>query len=187
MEVKGQTWCSRAGRVAWGFQDLDLPYRPSLPGHPAPQGHGHRILTQNEQDGRNKEKKALLCREVRWSPGPAWAGGVCPRCWHSHPLSHGWHAATRSHSAWGLWAPRVVRNQGGGALGDLVSSPGRGPHDRPSLTMMTLLISLSLPCTIMGPRMSLSKWGRHFPVLLSLAPGTQHRPAQKRCSVDGGE
>lgn len=78
MEVKGQTWCSRAGRVAWGFQDLDLPYRPSLPGHPAPQGHGHRILTQNEQDGRNKEKKALLCREVRWSPGPAWAGGVCP-------------------------------------------------------------------------------------------------------------
>ena len=65
MEVKGQTWCSRAGRVAWGFQDLSLPYRPSPRGHPAPQGHGHRILTQNEQDGQKKEKKALLCREVR--------------------------------------------------------------------------------------------------------------------------
>ena len=54
-----------------------------------------------------------------------------------------------------------------------VSSPRRGPHDRPSLTVMTLLISLSLPCTIMGPRTSLSKWGRHFSAL----PSTRH-PAQ---------
>ena len=52
-----------------------------------------------------------------------------------------------------------------------MSSPGRGPHDCP-LPTPTLLISLFLTCTLAGPRTSLSTWGRHFPVLISPAPGT---------------
>lgn len=142
----------------------------------------------------------MLCREVRWFSQSHQAlhglvGSVPDAGTPAHCHTDDMEAA--GHNVRGLRAPRMVRNQGGRALGVLVashhsgfrflSSPGRGPHDCLSLTMMTLLISLFLLCMIMGPRTSLSKWARHFSVLLSPVPGTWHRPTQKRCSVYGGE